>query len=115
MYELHTTHNDMNCNIYIYAIIKMELKIKIEHFLKTTQLFIYYPISEEMKQSCSKILPKIDIAVHIYENDLKDEYQVLARIIKEVFFLIPLWYETQRMKSTLFINSKCTVLLHNIV
>ena len=59
----------------------------MEHFLKTTQLFIYYPISEEMKQSCSKIWPKIDIAVHIYENDLKDEYQVLARIIKELFFL----------------------------
>ena len=45
-----------------------------------------------MKQGCSKILPKIDITVHIYENDLEDEYQVLARIIKELslslFFFI---------------------------
>ena len=67
-----------------------------------------------MKQGCSKILPKIDITVHIYENDLEDEYQVLARIIKELSLSLSffsLWYKTQRIKSTIFINSKCTVLL----
>ena len=41
-----------------------------------------------MKQGCSKILPKIDITVHIYENDLEDEYQVLARIMNSLFFYI---------------------------
>ena len=56
-------------------------------FLKI-QLFFYYWISEEMKQGCSKNLPKIDITVHIYENDLEDEYQVLARIMNSLFFYI---------------------------
>ena len=51
-----------------------------------TYNYLFTIISEEMKQGCSKVLPKIDIAVHTYENDIEDEYQVLVRIIKELFF-----------------------------